>query len=207
VAIRVASAAAIASATGPPIGPMVGASAVTASAANVAMRDDLTITASSCSAVPSLRGSAGCCTSTVGLGRQLSSSTVTTEVRSATCGFVVAVPGGGRLSNPVVDSHEVSVFRELGDDLSRAHPLGLTCYRSDRHEAFLWGSVYLALDLVECLREVADGEGVSKTPTSFVPLCVTLMSSIPVGVSLIHGCFSRQLVCGDVFGVSVVCCP
>jgi hypothetical protein len=107
------------------------------------------------------------------------------------CGFVVTVPVGGRLSDPVVDSHEVSVFRELGDDLPRAHPLGLMWYRSDRHEALLWGSVYLALDLVECFREVADGEGVSKTPVSFVPLSVTLTSSVPVGVSLIRGCFSR----------------
>jgi hypothetical protein len=66
--------------------------------------------------------------------------------------------------------------------------------------------VYPALDLVEHFREVADGEGVSKTPASFVPLSVTLASSVPVGVGLIHGCFSRQLVCGDVFEVSVVCC-
>jgi hypothetical protein len=70
----------------------------------------------------------------------------------------------------------------------------------------LWGSVYPALDLIECFREVADGAGVSKTPVSFVPLSVTLTSSIPVGVGLIRGCFSRQLVCGDVFEVSVVCC-
>jgi hypothetical protein len=66
--------------------------------------------------------------------------------------------------------------------------------------------VYPALDLVECFREVADGEGVSKTLTSFVPLSVTLTSSIPVGVGLIRECFGRQLVCGDVFEVSVVCC-
>jgi hypothetical protein len=98
VAIRMASAAAIASAIGPSVGPMVGASAVAASAVRVAMRNDLTIAASSCSAVAALRGSAGRCTSTVGIGRQLGSSTVTTEVRAATCGFVVAVPGGGRLS-------------------------------------------------------------------------------------------------------------
>jgi hypothetical protein len=64
--------------------------------------------------------------------------------------------------------------------------------------------VYPALDLVECFREVAYGEGVSKTPTSFVSLSVTLTSSVPVGVSLIRGCFSRQLICGDVFEVSVV---
>jgi hypothetical protein len=95
VSIRVASAAAIAPTTGPPVSPMVGASAVTASAARVAMRDDLAIAASSCSAVATLRRSAGRCTSTVGIGRQLSSSTVTTEVRTATCCFVVAVPDGG----------------------------------------------------------------------------------------------------------------
>jgi hypothetical protein len=143
----------------------------------------------------------------VGLGRQLTSSTVTAEVRTATCGFVVAVPGGRRLSDPVVDSHEVSIFHELGDDLSRVHPLGLTCYRADRHEALLWGGEYPALDLVECFRKVADGEGVSKTPASFAAISVTLASSIPVGVSLIRGCFSRQLVCGDVLKVSVVCRP
>jgi hypothetical protein len=80
-----ASAAAIASATGPPVSPMVGASAVAASAVRVAMRDDLTIGASDCSAVVSLRGSAGCCASTVGVGWQLRSSTVTIEVRAATC--------------------------------------------------------------------------------------------------------------------------
>jgi hypothetical protein len=95
VAVRVASAATIASAIGPPVSPMVGASTVAASAARVAMRDDLTIAASSRSAVATLRGSVGRCTSTVGIGRQLSSSTVTTEVRTATCGFVVTVPGGG----------------------------------------------------------------------------------------------------------------
>jgi hypothetical protein len=137
VAVRVASAAVIASTTVPPVGPMVGASAVIASATRVVMGDNLTIATSSCGAVASLRGSSDVCTSTVGLGRYLGSSTVTAEVRAATCGFVVAVPGGGRLSDPVVDSHEVSVFCKLGDDLSRAHPLGLTCYRGDRHEALL----------------------------------------------------------------------
>jgi hypothetical protein len=71
----------------------------------------------------------------------------------------------------------------------------------------LWGGVYPALDLVECFREVADGEGVSKTPASFVPPSVMLASSVPIGVSLIRGRFSRQLVCGDVLKVSVVCRP
>jgi hypothetical protein len=186
---------------------MVGASAVAASTARVAVRDDLAIAASSCSAVATLRGSAGCCTSTVGLGRQLGSSTVTTEVRAATCGFVVALPGGRRLSDPVFNSHEVSVFCKLGDDFSGAHPLSLACDRCDRHEALLWGGVYSTLDLVESLCEVADGEVVSKTPASLIPLSVTLTTSVPVGVGLICGRIGRQLVCGNVFEVSVVCCP
>jgi hypothetical protein len=48
VAVRVASAAAIISATGPSVGVVVGASAVAASAARVAVGDDLTIAGSSC---------------------------------------------------------------------------------------------------------------------------------------------------------------
>jgi hypothetical protein len=95
-----------------------------------------------------------------------------TDVRTATCGFVVAVPDGRWLSDPGVDSHEVGVFRELGDDLSRVHPLSLTCYCGDRHEALLWGSVYLALDLVECFCEVADGKALAEMSMPFVPLSV-----------------------------------
>jgi hypothetical protein len=125
------------------------------------MRDDLVIAASSSGAVAALRGFADCCTSTVGIGRQFSSSMVATNVRTATCCFIVAVPDRRWLSNPGVDSHEVGAFRELGDDLSHAHPLGVTCYHSDRHEALLWGSVYPALDLVECFRKVVDEEGVA----------------------------------------------
>jgi hypothetical protein len=94
VAIRVVSTAATASSTGPPVGPMVGASAVAAAAAKIAVRDDLAIAASGYVTVASLRGSAGVGTSTVGLSRQLGSSTVTAEVRTATCSFIVAVPGG-----------------------------------------------------------------------------------------------------------------
>jgi hypothetical protein len=97
---------------------------------------------------------------------------VATDVHTATCCFVVAVPDGRWLSDSGVDSHEVGVFRELGDDLSRAHPQSLTCYRSDRLEALLWGSVYPALDLVECFSEVADGEGLAQTSAPFVPLSV-----------------------------------
>jgi hypothetical protein len=95
MAVRVVSTAATAAAAGPPVGPMVGASAITAAAIRVAVRYDLTIAASSCSTVASLRGSARVGTSTVGLGRQLSSSTIAAEVSAATCSFVVAVPDGG----------------------------------------------------------------------------------------------------------------
>jgi hypothetical protein len=195
VAVRVASAAVIASATVPLVSPMVGASAVAASTARVAMRDDLAIAASSCSAVAALRRSTGCCACTVGISRQLSSGTVTTEVRTATCCFVVAVPGGRWLSDPGVDSHEVGVFRELGNDLSRAHPLGLTCYRSDRHEALLWGSVYPSLDLVECFSKVADGEGVAETSAPFASLSVAFPPGVSVGGGLVGGCVGGQLVC------------
>jgi hypothetical protein len=114
----------------------------------------------------------------VGLSRQLHSSTVTAEVRAATCSFVVAVPGGGWLVDPVVDSHEVSVFCKLGDDFSSAYSLSLACDRCDRHEALLGGGVYPALDLFEGLCKVADGDVVSETPASFVPLSVTLTSSL-----------------------------
>jgi hypothetical protein len=88
------------------------------------------------------------------------------------------------LSDPGVDSHEIGVFRELGDDLPRAHPLSLTCYCSDRHEALLWGSVYPALNLVECFSEVADGEGLAETSAPFVPLSVAFTSGVSVGGGL-----------------------
>jgi hypothetical protein len=143
----------------------------------------------------------------VGLSRQLGSGTVAAEVSAATCSFVVAVPGGGRLGDPVVDPHEVSIFSELGDDFSSAYPLSLACDRCDRHKALLGGGVYPALDSLESFCEVADGKVVLETPAPFVALSVTLTSSVPVGVGLIRGCFSRQLVCGDVFEVLVLCRP
>jgi hypothetical protein len=98
------------------------------------------------------------------------------------------------LSDPVVDSHEVGVLRELGDDLSRAHSLSLMCYRSDRHEALLWGGVHPALDLVECFREVPDGKGLAETSVPFVPLSVAFTSSIPVGIGLVGRRVGGQLV-------------
>jgi hypothetical protein len=54
--------------------------------------------------------------------------------------------------------------------------------------------VYPALDLVECFREVADGEGVAETTMPFVTLSVAFMSGVSVG---------GGLVCGRVGGVLV----
>jgi hypothetical protein len=98
------------------------------------------------------------------------------------------------LSDPVVNSHEVGVLRELGYDFSCVHPLILTCYRSDRHEELLWGSVYPALDLVEGFCEVPDRKGLAETSASFVPLSVAFTSSVPVGVGLVSGLVGGQLV-------------
>jgi hypothetical protein len=49
------------------------------------------------------------------------------------------------------------VLRELGDDFSHAHPLSLTCYCGDRHEALLWGGVHPTFDLVKSLCEIPYG--------------------------------------------------
>jgi hypothetical protein len=132
---------------------------------------------------------------------------VGTEVGAATCSFVVTVPGGRRLVDPVVDPHEVGVFSELGDDLPGANSLGLACYRCDRHEALLRGSVYSALDRLESFREVADGEVVSETSAPFAALPVMLTSSVSVGGGLVCWCIGRQLVGGDVFEVLVLSRP
>jgi hypothetical protein len=53
--------------------------------------------------------------------------------------LVFASSEGRHLSDSVVNSQEVGVLRELGDDFSRAYPLSLMCYRSDRHEARFGG--------------------------------------------------------------------
>jgi hypothetical protein len=129
------------------------------------------------------------------------------KVRAATCSFVVAIPGGRGLVDPVVDSHEVSVLCELGDDFSSTYPLSLACDRCDRHEALLGDGVYPALDGLESFCEVADGEVVSEMSAPLVALSITLTSSVPVGVGLIRRCFSRQPVCGDVFKVLVLSHP
>jgi hypothetical protein len=117
------------------------------------------------------------------------------------------VPGWRRLVDPVVDPHEVSVFSELGDDLSSADFLSLACDCRDRHEALLGGSVHSTFDRLESFRKVADGEVVSEPPPPFIALPVTLTSSVPVGGRLACRCVSRQLVCGDVFKVLVLSRP
>jgi hypothetical protein len=71
----------------------------------------------------------------------------------------------------------------------------------------LGGGVYPTLDSLESFCEVADGKVVLEMPAPFVALSVTLTSSVLVGVGLIRGCFSRQLVCGDVFKVPVLSRP
>jgi hypothetical protein len=121
-----------------------------------------------------------------------------------TCSFVVAVPGGRRLVDPIIDPHEVGIFSELGDDLSSAYALSLACDRCDRHEALLRGSVYSTLDRFESFRKVADGEVVAEASAAFAVLPVTLTSS--VSVCRVLGCWSigRELDGGDVFQVLVL---
>jgi hypothetical protein len=188
---------------------MVGASAVVAAAVRVAaaaagrsaVRDDVAV------AVSTLWRSAGVRASAVGLSGKLSSSTVGIVVGAATCSFIVVVPGGRRLVDPVVNPHEVGIFSELGDDLFSAYALSLTCDRCDRHEALLRGGVYSALDCLESFREVADGEVVSEAPAPFTALPVALASSVSIGGGLICWSIGRQLVGGDVFEVPVLSRP
>jgi hypothetical protein len=98
------------------------------------------------------------------------------------------------LSDSVVDSHEVGVLRDLGDDFSRAHPLSLTSYRGDRHEALFRSSVHPVFDLVKCFCEVPYGEALTETSTPFVPLPIALTSSLLVVACFIYECVSRKLV-------------
>jgi hypothetical protein len=109
--------------------------------------------------------------------------------------LVFASSGGRHLSDSVVDSHEVGVFRELGDDFTHAYPLCLTCYHRDRHEALFGGSVHPVGDLIEGLCEIPYKEGFSEMSTLFVALPVALTSSVLVVVGFISRCIGRQLVC------------
>jgi hypothetical protein len=102
---------------------------------------------------------------------------------------------GRYLSDSVVNPHEKGVLRELGDDFTRAYPLSLTRYRSDRHEALFGGSVHPAGDLIESLCEIPDGKGFAETSTPFVSLPVAFTSGVLVVIGFICGCIGRQLVC------------
>jgi hypothetical protein len=123
---------------------------------------------------------------------------------TATCGFMVLMftgSEGRHLSDSVVDSHEVGALRELDD--SHTHPLSLTCYRGDRHEALFGGSVHPAFNLIKCLCEIPYGKAFTETSTPFVPLSIALTSNVLVVVGFIRGCIGRQLVCSDIFKVPV----
>jgi hypothetical protein len=101
---------------------------------------------------------------------------------------------GRHLSDSVVDSQEVGILRELGDDFSRVHPLSLTCYRGDRHEALFRGSMHPSFDLVKCLCEVPYREALTETSTPFITLPVALTSGVLVVAGFFCGCIGRQLV-------------
>jgi hypothetical protein len=102
---------------------------------------------------------------------------------------------GRHLSDFVVDSHEVGVLRELGDEFSCMHPLSLMCYRGDRHEALFRSSVHPIFDLVKCFCEVPYGKALTETSTPFIPLPIALTSGVLVVAGLICGCIGRQLIC------------
>jgi hypothetical protein len=188
---------------------MVGASAVAAAAVRIVaaaagrstVGDDLSV------AVAALWRSAGVGAGAVGFSWELRSSTVGAVADAATCSLVVVVPGGRRLVDPVVDPHEVGIFSELGDDLSSAYALSLTCDRCDRHEALLRGGMYSTLDRLESFRKVADGEVVAEAPATFAALPVALTSSVSVCGNLVCWSISRELVGGDVFKVLVLSRP
>jgi hypothetical protein len=109
--------------------------------------------------------------------------------------LVFASSEGRHLSDSIVNSHKVGVLRELGDDFSRADPLSLTFYRSDRHEALFGGSVHPTGDLIKGLCEIPYREGSSVTSTPFVALPIALTSAVLVVVGFIGGCIGRQLIC------------
>jgi hypothetical protein len=107
------------------------------------------------------------------------------------------------LSDSVVNSHEVGIFHELGDDFTHAYPLSLMCYHRDRHEALFGGSVHPVGDFIEGLYKIPYREGFSEMFALFVALPVALTSGVLVVVGFISGCIGRQLVCGYVFEVAV----
>jgi hypothetical protein len=185
---------------------MVGASAITTAAVRImaAAAGWGTVGGDVAVAVAALWTSVGVGVSAVGFSWELSSSTVGAVAGAATCSLVVAVPGGRRLVDPVVDPHEVGIFSELGDDLSSAYALSLACDRCDRHEALLRGGMYSALDRLESFRKVADGEVVAEELATFAALPDALTSSVSGCGCLVCWNISRDLVRGDVFKVLVL---
>jgi hypothetical protein len=101
---------------------------------------------------------------------------------------------GGYLGYPVVDPHEVGVFSELGDDFARTNPLGLMCYRGDRHEALLESGVYPVGNLIQSLVEVPDRKSLSEASASFVLLSVAVTSSVLVVGGYVGRCVGGQLI-------------
>jgi hypothetical protein len=71
----------------------------------------------------------------------------------------------------------------------------------------LRGSVYSALDRLERLCEVADGEVVAEASATFAAPPVALTSSVFVGGGLVCWGVSRELIGGDVFKVLVLSRP
>jgi hypothetical protein len=117
--------------------------------------------------------------------------------------LVFASSGGRHLSDSVVNSHEVGVFRELGDDFTRMYPLSLTCYRRDRHEALFGGGVHPVGDLIECLCKISYMEGFLEASVPFIVLPIALTSGVLVVIGFIGECIGRQLVCIYVFEVAI----
>jgi hypothetical protein len=101
---------------------------------------------------------------------------------------------GRYLGDPVVNSHEVGVFSELGDDFTRVDPLSLMCYLGDRHEALLGSGVHPVGDLDQSLDEVPDRESLAETSAVFVSLPVAVTPGILVVGSFISWCVGGHLV-------------
>jgi hypothetical protein len=93
------------------------------------------------------------------------------------------------LGDPVVNPHEVGIFSELEDDFAHANPLSLPCYCGDRHEALLGSGVHSIGDLIQSLVEVPDGESLSETSATFVPLPV----AVTPGILVVSGLISRRV--------------
>jgi hypothetical protein len=127
--------------------------------------------------------------SAVGIWLVFSADTVASAVcRAATSGFVVS--SRGYLGDPIVDPYEVGVFSKLGDDFTCAVPLGLSCYRGDRHKALLRSNVHPVGHLIQSLIEVLDGESFPETLASISSLPVAVTPSVLVFGSLVGRCVS-----------------